>query len=155
MRVDFNIPLENGRITDDIRIAAALQSIRYVIDHGGRLILASHLGRPKGGPNPKYSLKPVAGRLTELLGRPVKFASDCVGPEVEAEAGRLGEGEVLLLENLRFHAGEEKNDENFSRQLAALCDIYVNDAFGTAHRAHSSTVGMTRLVSQSAAGFLM
>jgi phosphoglycerate kinase len=155
MRVDFNVPIENGRITDDTRIEASLPSIRYVLEKRGRLILASHLGRPKGKPEPKYSLKPVAARLGELLGKTVAFAPDCVGPEVEKMASSLSEGGVLLLENLRFHAEEEKNDPAFAKQLAALCDVYVNDAFGTAHRAHASTVGIARFVKQAAAGFLM
>jgi phosphoglycerate kinase len=155
MRVDFNVPIENGRITDDNRITASLPSIMYVLDKGGCLILASHLGRPKGKPEPKYSLKPVATRLSELLGKPVQFASDCVGPEVQKMASALKPGDILMLENLRFHAEEEKNDPVFAEQLASLCDVYVNDAFGTAHRAHASTAGIARYVSVAASGLLM
>jgi len=142
MRVDFNVPLDGSKITDDRRIVQALPTIKSVIERGGRLILMSHLGRPKGGPEPKYSLKPAADRLSELLGKPVKFALDCIGPDVEKLAGELKDGDVLLLENLRFHKEEEKNEPNFAKQLAKLGDVYVNDAFGTAHREHASTFGV-------------
>jgi phosphoglycerate kinase len=153
IRVDFNVPLENGVITSDKRIKASLPTIQYALEHGAAVILASHLGRPKGKPNPAMSLQPVAARLQELLGRPVKFAPDCIGPVVESM--RPAPGEVLLLENLRFHGEEEKNDPEFARQLASLCDLYVNDAFGSAHRAHASTEGMIRFVQKAAAGLLM
>jgi phosphoglycerate kinase len=155
IRVDFNVPLAPGgqEITSDKRVRASLPTIQYVLDHGAGVILASHLGRPKGKPNLEMSLKPVAVRLAQLLGRPVKMAPDSVGPEVEKM--RPAPGEVLLLENLRFHGGEEKNDPGFSKQLAALCDVYVNDAFGSAHRAHSSTVGMIQFVREAASGLLM
>jgi phosphoglycerate kinase len=141
MRVDFNVPIESGRITDDRRIVQALPTIKNILDRGGRLILMSHLGRPKGGPEPKYSLKPTAQRLGELLNKDVRFVNDSIGPEVEKAANELRDGQILLLENLRFHKEEEKNDPNFSRQLAKLGDVYVNDAFGTAHREHASTFG--------------
>jgi phosphoglycerate kinase len=155
MRVDFNVPLAQGgqEITSDKRIRASLPSIQYALDHGAGVVLASHLGRPKGKPNPEMSLKPVAEKLAQLLGRPVAMAPDCVGPAVEAMLPKPGQ--VLLLENLRFHAEEEKNDPGFSQQLARLCDAYVNDAFGSAHRAHASTVGMIAFVKQAAAGLLM
>ena len=158
IRVDFNVPLQKNaqgvmEITSDKRIKASLPTIQYALEQGAGVILASHLGRPKGKPNAEMSLKPVAARLEQLLNRPVKMAPDCVGPEVEAM--QPAPGEVLLLENLRFHAEEEKNDPAFAQKLAALCDLYVNDAFGSAHRAHASTEGMIRFVPQAAAGLLM
>lgn len=156
VRVDFNVPLDDdGHITDDNRIRESLPTIRKIIDERGRVILMSHLGRPKGKRNEKYSLKPVAGRLAELLGTDVAFADDCIGDTAVQAVEKLGEGEVLLLENLRFYAEEEANDESFARQLASLADVYINDAFGTAHRAHASTEGVAHHVEEHAAGYLL
>ncbi len=154
VRVDFNVPLSESGVGDDTRIRAAIPTIQYLLDHGAAVILCSHLGRPKGGPDPKYSLKPVADHLAELLGKPVKFAPDCIGPAAEKEASSLKAGEVLVLENTRFHPEEEKNDLKMAEQLANLADLYVNDAFGTAHRAHASTEGVTHF-KPGVAGFLL
>ena len=154
VRVDFNVPIKEGKITDDTRIRAAMPTLEYLLKNGAAVILFSHLGRPKGGPDPKYSLRPVAIYLSGLLGKPVAFAEDCVGPATEAAARALNSGDVLLLENTRFHPEEEKNDLELARQMAALADVFINDAFGSAHRAHSSTEGVARFL-PAAAGFLL
>ena len=155
VRVDFNVPVEGDAVTDDTRIVAALPTLRYLIQKRARLVLVSHLGRPRGGPDPRYTLKPVRARLERLLRQPVAWADDCVGSAAELASKQLSDGEVLLLENVRFHAEEEKNDPVFARALAALGDLYVNDAFGTAHRAHASTEGVAHLLKPAVAGFLM
>jgi len=156
IRVDFNVPIKNGEIKDDTRIRASLPTIQYALDHdAAAVILCSHLGRPKGKPNPEYSLKPVADRLSQLVKRPVVFAEDCVGAPAKAAIDRAGDGGLVLLENLRFHPEEEKNDSAFAKQLADLADVYVDDAFGSAHRAHASTEGVVRQIKDATAGFLM
>jgi phosphoglycerate kinase len=156
MRVDFNVPLDNNKnITDDKRIVESLPSIKKVLDEGGRLILMSHLGRPKGKVNNEYTLAPVALKLSELLNRPVTMANDCIGSEVKQQVLALKDGEVILLENLRFHSEEEANDPDFAKELASLGEVYVNDAFGTAHRAHASTEGVTHFIKTAVAGYLI
>ena len=154
VRVDYNVPIKEGKVGDDTRIRAAMPTLNYLLEHGAAVILFSHLGRPKGGPDPKFSLKPVAEYLSQLAGKPVAFAEDCVGPAAEVAAKALQPGGILLLENTRFHPEEEKNDLELAKKMAALADVYVNDAFGSAHRAHSSTEGVARFL-PAVAGFLM
>ncbi len=154
VRVDYNVPIKEGKVGDDTRIRAAMPTLNYLLEHGAAVILCSHLGRPKGGPDPKYSLRPVAEYLSQMMGKPVAFAEDCVGPVAEAAAKALKPGDVLLLENTRFHPEEEKNDLELAKKMAALADVYVNDAFGSAHRAHASTEGVARFL-PAVAGFLL
>jgi phosphoglycerate kinase len=154
VRVDFNVPMQGDRVADDTRIRAALPTLQYLREHGARVVLLSHLGRPDGKPDPKYSLAPIAERTAQILGAPCGFASECIGPSAEAAVSALGRGEILMLENVRFHPEEEANDPEFARQLAALGDVFVNDAFGTAHRAHASTAGIARYL-PAVAGLLM
>jgi phosphoglycerate kinase len=154
VRVDYNVPIKDDKVTDDTRIVAAMPTVEYLLAHGAAVILFSHLGRPKGGPDPKYSMKPVAAHLSGLIGKPVAFADDCVGPVAEAAAKALKPGEILVLENTRFHPEEEKNDPELAKKMASLADIYVNDAFGSAHRAHASTEGVAHYL-PAVAGFLM
>ena len=154
VRVDYNVPIKKGLVTDATRIAASLPTLRHLLDHGGRLVLMSHLGRPKGSSDPSLSLKPVADKLSELIGKPVKMAPDCIGEEAEQLSRDLAAGQILMLENVRFHSAETANDSEFSAQLARLGDLYVNDAFGSAHRAHASTEGVAHLL-PAVAGFLI
>ncbi len=155
MRADFNVPLEKGKITDDTRIRATIPTIQYLSSKGAKVLLCSHLGRPKGGYEAKYTLAPIAPRLADLLKKPVKFVPDCIGPSVGAALSTMSAGDIALLENVRFYPEEEKNDATFSKQLSSNADLYVNDAFGTAHRAHSSTAGVSAFLKPSVAGFLL